>query len=303
MAYRRFDTGTWGDPWFEGLSKDAKLAFIYLFTNDRANQAGMYEISAARIKADCGVNLQTVADELAGKVLWDRGRSIVWVKSFFRNQRQNPSFTQSAVAAIANLPADLQAAWHSHNSQILDADGIPPFTPPDTITSTIIEQNRTEQNCGITVTPPCTHGGTTVDEGVNVSGKKEKKRYLDYVMLTDDEHRRLISKYGTAMTGKAIEILNQYLGSTGKRYKSHYYTLLGWPMERAQGNNGGTPAAKITRGGNNGNARYGYSRGRNQEPDLPPDVLDIINNVNRHATKRKGDAPTPSDGPGNPPLG
>lgn len=135
-----------------------------------------------------------------------------------------------------------------------------------------------------TVTPPCDHGGATVGEGERVSGDKEKRRYLDHVLLTNEEYQKLTERFGSPLTNKAIEILNQYIGSTGKRYKSHYYTLLGWPMERAQGNNGSS-ATHITRGGNS-NARHGYGRGRT-EPELPPDVLDIINNANRLSAERK----------------
>jgi hypothetical protein len=64
---------------------------------------------------------------------------------------------------------------------------------------------------------------------------KEKNKYLDCVFLTSEEHQKLIIKNGQFFTDKAISILNNYLMSKGKDpYKSHYHTLIGWPMERAK---------------------------------------------------------------------
>ena len=54
----------------------------------------------------------------------------------------------------------------------------------------------------------------------------EKSKYMDFVLLTSEEHKKLINRYGEANTRKLIGNLNRYIGSTGKRYKSHYYTLL-----------------------------------------------------------------------------
>jgi len=55
-----------------------------------------------------------------------------------------------------------------------------------------------------------------------------KKRHLDFVMLTDDEYKKLIEKLGQNRTEQYIERLNNYVGSKGKRYKSHYHTILNW---------------------------------------------------------------------------
>ena len=47
-------------------------------------------------------------------------------------------------------------------------------------------------------------------------------------MLTDDEHKKLIEKIGQTETERYIERLNNYIGSKGKKYKSHYHTILNW---------------------------------------------------------------------------
>ena len=55
---------------------------------------------------------------------------------------------------------------------------------------------------------------------------KEKKRYMEFVLLTDDEYWKLLCEFGALKTKQMIEKLNNYLWSTWKKYKSHYYTIL-----------------------------------------------------------------------------
>lgn len=74
---------------------------------------------------------------------------------------------------------------------------------------------------------------------VNESKEKEnpgtKKKFLDFVYLSDIEYKKLTDKFGKEKTETMIDNLNNYLGSKGKRYKSHYFTLLNWErMEKAR---------------------------------------------------------------------
>lgn len=58
--------------------------------------------------------------------------------------------------------------------------------------------------------------------------KKRKRRYLDFVLLTDEEHQKLVDRFGEAGTEDWINRLNDYIASRGRRYKSHYHTILNW---------------------------------------------------------------------------
>jgi len=55
-----------------------------------------------------------------------------------------------------------------------------------------------------------------------------KVKYLDFILLTPEEHQKLIEKLGKQKTIEMIEKLNNYIGSKGKKYKSHYHTILNW---------------------------------------------------------------------------
>lgn len=59
--------------------------------------------------------------------------------------------------------------------------------------------------------------------------KEEKKIYLDFVYLTDEEYKNLLNRFGSeAEVAERIERLNNYIGSKGVKYASHYHTILSW---------------------------------------------------------------------------
>lgn len=93
-------------------------------------------------------------------------------------------------------------------------------TPPEQI------QNRTDTD-------------TEKKESIKKENPRSKKQFLEVVYLTDREYETLIAKYGREPTERAIEILNNAIQSKGYKYKSHYHTLLGWPMEEARKNGNG----------------------------------------------------------------
>lgn len=74
---------------------------------------------------------------------------------------------------------------------------------------------------------------TTDEQQVNTdknvkNDKNGKKVYGEFVRLTEDEHQKLLERLGQALTADYIERLDNYIGSKGKKYKSHYHTILTW---------------------------------------------------------------------------
>lgn len=55
----------------------------------------------------------------------------------------------------------------------------------------------------------------------------KRKKFLDFVFLTEEEWEKLKYILG-GRRDEYIRRLNDYIGSTGKKYKSHYFTLLNW---------------------------------------------------------------------------
>lgn len=48
------------------------------------------------------------------------------------------------------------------------------------------------------------------------------------VLLTPEEHKKLLVKLGERKTAEYVTKLNNYIGSKGTKYKSHYHTILSW---------------------------------------------------------------------------
>lgn len=91
-----------------------------------------------------------------------------------------------------------------------------------------VEQNGTEleQNGTWSIRSNKKNKEDIEDIRSNNKEKINKKKYLDFVYLAEEEHTKLINLYGIKQTDELIDKLNNYIGSTWKRYKSHYYTIL-----------------------------------------------------------------------------
>ena len=77
----------------------------------------------------------------------------------------------------------------------------------------------------------CTH---SIEENSTVQNRIEKNKHGEFknVLLAEEELKKLINQYGTNATKKLIEELSSYIQSSGKRYKSHYATLLNWARRK-----------------------------------------------------------------------
>lgn len=62
--------------------------------------------------------------------------------------------------------------------------------------------------------------------------KKKKYNYAECVTLTRDEYAKLCAEHGEDAAKRMIEILDNYKGSKGKRYKSDYKAILNWVVDR-----------------------------------------------------------------------
>jgi hypothetical protein len=55
-----------------------------------------------------------------------------------------------------------------------------------------------------------------------------KEKYGEYVFLSKDEFNKLNMDFGVKLIETYISRLNDYIGSKGKHYKSHYHTIRMW---------------------------------------------------------------------------
>lgn len=64
-----------------------------------------------------------------------------------------------------------------------------------------------------------------------VKAEDAKTKYGEFVSMTDDEYKKLIEAVGEPATKKAVEILDNYKGSSGKKYKSDYRAIRMWVLD------------------------------------------------------------------------
>lgn len=69
---------------------------------------------------------------------------------------------------------------------------------------------------------------------INKKEQEEKIHFADFVTMTNAEHEKLVSTYGTEFTDQCIKILDNYKGSKGKEYKSDYRAILSWVVDEAK---------------------------------------------------------------------
>lgn len=72
-----------------------------------------------------------------------------------------------------------------------------------------------------------------VSDNDNVNEEK-KKKYADFVSLTEVEYKKLVSEHGISNTKIFISILDNYKGSSGKKYKDDYRAILSWVIDKAK---------------------------------------------------------------------
>lgn len=113
--YRTIESSFWSDPKVRGLDPDAKLAFLYLITNDRAHVSGIYYLPTALFAHETGLSPDRVSGVVkrliaSGTISVDHDRSIFWVRNLFRYQGRGEKNIASATKHLATL----------HNSPLIN---------------------------------------------------------------------------------------------------------------------------------------------------------------------------------------
>ena len=64
--------------------------------------------------------------------------------------------------------------------------------------------------------------------------KVQKTEYGEFVSLKAEEYQTLCDRFGKKATDKMIEVLDNYKGSSGRKYKSDYRAILVWVAEKVK---------------------------------------------------------------------
>jgi hypothetical protein len=101
--FRKIHTQFWSDTFVQSLSPERKYFYLYLLTNEKTKQCGIYEISTRQISYDTGYTVETVYSLLDffisnGKILFSRGTNEIAIKNW-NKYNKNPS---SKVVTLVN---------------------------------------------------------------------------------------------------------------------------------------------------------------------------------------------------------
>lgn len=209
----------WTDSYIEKLTPDEKLVFLYLLTNPLANIAGIYEIRTKRIGFETGYDIEVI-ENILNRFVRDkkllRHNDWICLTNHIKNQSLNPSVIEGCKRIFNELPIDVGQA-------------VTGWVQAGLLNLTLL--NLTSLNS----TPPNGAEMVVVDEVISKKeSTKEKYGQFDNVFLEVVEYQKLVDEYGEGPTNALIEELSNYIASTGKRYKSHYATLLNWARRKIQ---------------------------------------------------------------------
>ncbi|MBP9791559.1 MAG: hypothetical protein KBD57_13530 [Bacteroidia bacterium] len=85
--FRKVHIQFWSDVFIQSLTPEQKFFFLYLLTNEKTKQCGIYEITTRHISYDTGYNIETVNKlleffENSGKILFSRETNEIAVKNW-----------------------------------------------------------------------------------------------------------------------------------------------------------------------------------------------------------------------------
>ena len=96
----------WADPWFQALSPDAKLLYLWAITTDHGNLAGLFVVGPPMIQFETGLTpsrFDKALVELQGKLIVKPESGVIWVVGRAKNVR---SKTKQIAASIAKAVFD-----------------------------------------------------------------------------------------------------------------------------------------------------------------------------------------------------
>lgn len=95
-TFRKVHVSFWSDPFTQELTPEQKYFFLYLITNEKTSQCGIYEITKRHICYDTGYNIDTVQKLLqffidADKIKYNYNTSEVAIKNWLKyNDNTSP---------------------------------------------------------------------------------------------------------------------------------------------------------------------------------------------------------------------
>lgn len=210
------------------LPVEAQVIFTWGITH--ADDIGLLQYSHRTLKAmivpmwDCSIQLfDKYVEAITGQGLWKEieyeGQKFYLITRFHGHQTLKKDRQPQTLLNIT-LDKDPKVSWDSVET-VVESFGI---HLEDTDFHLESEEKGSEEK----------RRERKKTDTASSDPKKETYGELQKVKLTIEEYQKLIERLGENNTRALIEELDSYIASKGKRYASHYATLLNWARRKFQ---------------------------------------------------------------------
>jgi len=286
MAIKRVvDIGFWTDSKILYFTPEDKYFFLYLLTNPHTTQLGIYEINTRQCAFEMGYSEETIENlfvrfETKYKIIKRIGEEIA-IKNFLRyaivkggkpvedclnkeikkvKNKKLLSYIKSAIDGREDLNETVKKVFlpivlnDNGNDNDNDNEDTSTYRPR------IVENgsSSTSQKLSIELKKK-------INKEKSPSPEK-KTSFAEFVTLTQPEYDMLTDKLGNEQAVKdCIEILDNYKGASGKKYKSDYRAIRSWVIDKYK--------EKHKEGGQRGQLTSNNGQNVFKDEDLPNQII------------------------------
>jgi hypothetical protein len=216
-----FNTRFWQDSYIADLDPSEKLLFIYCITSPALSLCGIYEVPLRYIALETGLDREVVVKifvrfEEKKRIIYRDG----WVcvlnypkYQSFKGEKLEVALTNEIKAVPKDiLDIFIEYGYPMDTLSLLSMD-------MDMERDKDMEQDR---------------GKRTRKKPDEKEDKREKYGESGLVRLEVGEYQKLCELLGEEPTKALIEEMDDYLGTSGKKYRSYYKALRTWARRKIQ---------------------------------------------------------------------
>jgi len=196
--FRKVHTQIWSDPFFSELENEKKIFYLYILTNERTRQCGIYEISKKHMAFDLGISIEKVSNLIkffskCGKIHFSDTTNEIAVKNWAKyNYSTSPKVVKCIESELKNVKNRVLIEY------IYSIDSV----------SQEEEEKEEEQ-----------------EETINVQQVKYY-RTIKHLKLTDEEFTSLSADFSKQQIDDVLDQIENY--KDNKKYVSLYLTAKNW---------------------------------------------------------------------------
>ena len=240
--YRQIHTCIWKDAWFFELDAEAKLLWIYLFSNERANLTGLYDLHKRIIAFETGLELRAINDAFdlftaAGKAHYEDGW--VYIPNLIKynaGSLNSDKIRTHIVGALAKIPdTPLKARCIDHYNSLVNPEyridtlsmGYPTgYAEQEQEQETEQEQEGGKKSGASAIPPDCFPElfDTSISE---IKERKHTRAEWQAILASEkdaDGRKTLIEWIESKLSGAAHPAIEAYRNEMGHYPRRNQYT-------------------------------------------------------------------------------